>query len=50
MESVIKCLDWDQVVKRSSHPCVDFKVGRFNNITTKVTPPFFFSYPLQSLK
>jgi len=41
MESIIKYLDCGpapRVVKRSSTPAVDFKVGRFDNIAKKVIP------------
>jgi LAGLIDADG endonuclease len=49
MESIIKYLDCGQVLKRSSASAVDFKVGRFDDITAKVIP-FLQKYPLQSVK
>jgi hypothetical protein len=49
MESLIKYLDYGQVVRKSSMTVVNFKVGKFDNITTKVIP-FLQKYPLQSIK
>jgi hypothetical protein len=49
MESLIKYLDYGQVVRKSSMTVVNFKVGKFDNITTKVIP-FLQKYPLQSVK
>jgi hypothetical protein len=49
MESITNYLDCGQVLKKSSISIVDFKLGKFKNITTKVIP-FLQKYPLQSLK
>lgn len=49
MESLIRYLNCGQVLKRSSQSAVDFKVGRFVDITSKVIP-FLQKYPLQSVK
>jgi hypothetical protein len=53
MESLIRYLNCGQVLKRSSQSAVDFKVGRFVDITSKVIPKleaFLQKYPLQSVK
>lgn len=49
MESITKYLDCGKVSKRSSAPCVDFRVGALDDIITKVIP-FFQKYPLQGAK
>lgn len=49
MENIVKYLDCGQVLIRSNQPAVDYKVGRLDNIITKVIP-FLQKYPLQSVK
>jgi len=49
MESIVKYLDCGQVIKIKSQLCVDFKVGKLENILTKIIP-FLQNYPLQSVK
>lgn len=43
MESIIRYLNCGQVLKISTQSAVDFKVGRFEDITSKVIPSFFFN-------
>jgi hypothetical protein len=49
MESIIKYLDCGRILKRNATPAVDFKVGDFNDIITKIIP-FLQKHPLQSVK
>jgi hypothetical protein len=49
MKSIIKYLDCGQVLKRNATSVVDFKVGKFDDITNKIIP-FLQKYPLQSVK
>jgi len=49
MNNIVKYLDCGQLVKKSSHSAVDFKLGNFNNIINKIVP-FLQKYPLQSVK
>ncbi len=49
MGSIVKYLDCGQLVKKSNQMAVDFKVGKLENILSKVIP-FLQKYPLQSAK
>lgn len=49
MENIVKYLNCGQVLIRSNQSAVDYKVGRLDNIITKVIP-FLQKYPLQSIK